>query len=200
MPPSDWPLYRSLRGELVRNFELHGRNQLTGDEWVAIHNSTPVYDAAGSARVGGRDDPGHHRAQAHGTDAARGGPAQGRIHRHARARVAQSARPDAERHPDAAGGRRRGCHAPAGEGHHRTPGPADGAADRRPARHQPHHARQAVVAARAGRTGCDRRGSDRAGASAHHGGRTPLRTADAARSGARYSATRRAWRRCCRTC
>jgi PAS domain S-box-containing protein len=47
MPPSDWPVSRSLKGELVRNFELHARNRRTGEEWVAIYNSTPVYDVLG---------------------------------------------------------------------------------------------------------------------------------------------------------
>ncbi|HET9023181.1 MAG TPA: PAS domain-containing protein, partial [Burkholderiaceae bacterium] len=48
VPLSDWPVARSLRGQLVRNCELHARNRRTGAEWVAIYNSTPVFDAGGS--------------------------------------------------------------------------------------------------------------------------------------------------------
>ncbi len=48
MPPSDWPVSRSLRGESVRDFELHATNGRTGEQWVAIYNSTPVYDTKGA--------------------------------------------------------------------------------------------------------------------------------------------------------
>jgi len=44
MPWADRPVSRSLRGESVRNFELHATNRRTGAQWVAIYNSTPVYD------------------------------------------------------------------------------------------------------------------------------------------------------------
>ncbi|MGZ8253824.1 MAG: PAS domain-containing protein [Burkholderiaceae bacterium] len=48
MRPSDWPAARALRGESVRNFELHAMNRRTGEQWVAIYNSTPVYDVSGA--------------------------------------------------------------------------------------------------------------------------------------------------------
>ena len=48
MPLADWPVSRSLRGESVRNFELHAANRRTGGRWVGIYNSTPVYDVNGA--------------------------------------------------------------------------------------------------------------------------------------------------------
>ena len=48
MRPDDSPAARSLRGEPVRNVELHGINRRTGEQWVAIYNSTPVYDVHGA--------------------------------------------------------------------------------------------------------------------------------------------------------
>ena len=46
--PSEWPAARSLRGEPVRNLELRGLNRRTGEQWVAVYNSTPVYDVGGA--------------------------------------------------------------------------------------------------------------------------------------------------------
>ncbi|MGZ8254836.1 MAG: PAS domain-containing protein [Burkholderiaceae bacterium] len=48
LPAEDWPTARALRGEPVRNFEVHARNRRTGEPWVAIYNTTPVYDATGT--------------------------------------------------------------------------------------------------------------------------------------------------------
>jgi PAS domain S-box-containing protein len=48
LPTREWPVARSLRGETVRNVELHVDNRRTGQQWVAIYNSTPVYDVGGA--------------------------------------------------------------------------------------------------------------------------------------------------------
>lgn len=48
MLSSDAPAARSLHGEPVCNVELHGINRRTGEQWVAIYNSTPVYDVNGA--------------------------------------------------------------------------------------------------------------------------------------------------------
>jgi PAS domain S-box-containing protein len=48
LPPREWPVARSLRGETVRNVELHVEGRATGRQWVAIYNSTPVYDVGGA--------------------------------------------------------------------------------------------------------------------------------------------------------
>jgi PAS domain S-box-containing protein len=46
--PGDWPVARSLRGEAVRDCEMHVRNQRSGRQWVALYSSTPVCDATGA--------------------------------------------------------------------------------------------------------------------------------------------------------
>lgn len=47
LPPEEWPLGRSLRGERYSNMELRLRRCDTGREFIGSYNGTPVYDRNG---------------------------------------------------------------------------------------------------------------------------------------------------------
>ena len=168
-------------------------------------------DAAGRRRPADRvrdRQPGRHRAEATGGRPAAagggpvgGGPPQERVPGDAGARAAQPAGADQQRRASAA-------RWADGDGEAlrsasemlRASGRPDGAPGRRPARHEPHHARQDRAAQGARRAGADRRAGRRSRPRAvpEHGPRADGHACR--RSRCIWTPTRRGWRRWSATC